>query len=230
MLETRPASVPPPPNADLDLAFDFWQEGGVLSCTVRNLTDHPLYLDLSRTQLIINGLAHDYYADEQTTATSTRARAVATWEPTALLGRYAPGTAAASLSSSRTLRPKPVLQVPPQAAVVVGGLSAVPAPLLACELNKWKTRTPATLGYSETTSPLRFRQFLTYSAHPDGHDPRTLDHGFWVERVSNMSAASFRGPLLKDERCGRKLLTTHPTLPYAKRGNLYVAFRPVSTL
>lgn len=219
VLETH-APATPTANTDLRLDYNFWNEDGGVSCTVTNLTAAPLYVDLGRTQLIVNGMAQDYYQDEELTTTTAVARA------RSLYG-YS-GVTSTQSARTRAQRPRPVLQVPPHAAIVVGGLSAVPTRVLSCELDKWKTSKPATVSFTEADSPLKFRQFLTYSARPDGAEPRTLDHAFWVERVSNMSSGSFQGATVKDERCGKKLLTTHPALPYAKNGNLYVAFRPAS--
>ena len=219
VLETH-APVVPTANADLRLDYDFWHEDGGVVCTVTNLTAAPLYVDLSRTQLIVNGLAQDYYQDEELTTTIAVAR-------THSLYGYSGATSTQS-ARTRAQRARPMLQVPPHAAIVVSGLSAVPSRLLHCELEKWKASKPATVSFTEANSPLKFRQFLTYSARPDGSEPRTMDHAFWVERISNMSLGSFRGASVKDERCGKKMLTTHAAMPYAKEGSLYVAFRPAS--
>lgn len=223
VLETH-ASATPTANNDLRLDYNFWHEDGGVSCTVTNLTNAPLYVDLGRTQLIVNGLAQDYYQDEELTTTT----AVARTRP-AMYGYYGGGTVSQS-ARTRSHRPRPILQVPPHAAIVIDGLSAVPTRVVHCELDKWRMTKPATVSFTEADSPLKFRQFLTYSTRPDGAEARTMDHAFWVERVSNMSPGSFRGPAVKEERCGKKLMTTHPAMPYAKSGNLYVVFRPISTL
>jgi hypothetical protein len=228
VLETHAATSSANPDVLLD--YNFWNEGGVVACTVRNQTDAPLYVDLNRTQLIINGLAQDYYSDEQQTTTIARGRSMATAYASPWLGYYTPGSASTQSSNSRTLHAKPLLQVPPRAAIVIGGLSAVPTRLFHCDLEKWRSSKPATVAFTEEASPLKFRQFLTYSRRPDGSDARTIDHAFWVEKVSNMSLASFQGNRVRDESCGRKLATSHGAMPYAKAGNLYVAFRPASPL
>ena len=226
VLETH-ALAAPTADQTLALSYDFWSDGGQITCTVRNLTDAPVYLDLNRTQLVVNDLAQDYYQDEDLTTTTAVARARPVYGGYGS-GLFYNGTASTQSASSRRRRPKPVLQVPPRAAVVIGSPSAVPARLRHCDLQKWRNSQPATVAFTEATSPLRLRQFLTYSLRPDGTEPRTLDHGFWVERISNMSPASFQGARIPDERCGKKLLTTHGAMPYAKTGNMYVVFRPLA--
>lgn len=51
--------------------YKFWGEGGNAGFEFYNKTDQIIYLDLSKTFFIKNGVAHDYYVDKTVTDTET---------------------------------------------------------------------------------------------------------------------------------------------------------------
>lgn len=52
--------------------YKFWGEGGNSGFEFYNKTDQIIYLDLSKTFFIKNGVAHDYYTDKTITETETK--------------------------------------------------------------------------------------------------------------------------------------------------------------
>lgn len=46
---------------DIIVAYDFWEKGGEVRFLITNETDENIYIDLTKSFLVINGASHDYY-------------------------------------------------------------------------------------------------------------------------------------------------------------------------
>ena len=133
VLETH-AATPGATDQTLALDYNFWNADGVVYCTVKNLTESSIYLDLNRSHLIVNGFVQDYYTDEEQTTSVVRSRT--SYSP--LLAAY--GSSSSQSASSRRTKEKAVRHLPPHSSLVIGGVSAAPHRLLACDLDKWRMK------------------------------------------------------------------------------------------
>lgn len=46
---------------DLTIDYDFWSDHGKVGFIITNNTDEDIFIDLSRSFLIVNGMTFDYY-------------------------------------------------------------------------------------------------------------------------------------------------------------------------
>ena len=213
----------------LEFTYDFWNPDGVTTATLTNASAGPVYVDLQRAHLIINGRSIDYYIDAEYETSQSVGRAAAVRRPfdSPLYG-YGSGAVGASAAAGNAtrVRTRPVVEIPPGARISVRPMSVVGGPVASCELDRYDNRTNAVVNYDSATTPLRFRFYFTYSRQPDLSAPEVLDAGFRVAKITAMRSGAFLGPSVaaKDPCSGRRLMTTSSTYPFAKPGNLYVGF------
>ncbi len=59
-------------NSEVKVRYNLWSQQGELAFVIENKTDEDLFIDLSRSFLIKNGEAMDYYEDLQQSTQTTR--------------------------------------------------------------------------------------------------------------------------------------------------------------
>ena len=230
VMETRPEAALAPAQPALHLTYDFWNPNGQVGATLTNTTTGPVYLDLNRSHLIVNGAAYTYYSDTEYSSTETIGRSVSRGRTgyNSLLRNLESGGAAASMASSSSLRvrPKAVVEIPPSAHLAVQQKPAIGGPVNTCELSAYDHRRNAVVMYDSATTPLRFRFYFTYSTSPELSALQVLDYGFRVGKITAMMSSTFYGPTVpdKDPCSGKRLMTTSSTYPFANSQNLYVGF------
>ncbi len=228
VFETHPEAYRTSNQPALDFTYDFWNFDGQVGAVLTNTSAGPVYLDLNRSHLIVNGASFDYYTDVEYETSQSIERAAAgrpLYSPLYGYGSGAVGASAAAGSATR-VRTRPVVEIPPGAHFNVRPMSVVGGPVASCELNRYDSRTNAVVGYDSATTPLRFRFYLTYSRQPDLSQPEVLDAGFRVVKITAMMSRAFLGPTVADtDPCtGKRRMTSSSTYPFAKPENLYLGF------
>ena len=157
-------------NEDLVISFDLWCSGGESSFSIYNKTDSDLYVDLSRSHLIINNLAKTYYQNRRYTKSSAtnknsevvRSNGVASGSSTtrataSSLGNYAFGNATKSSSySSRsttnlssfsisngyavTFVEEKVVCIPAESAKFFSGFGLIDYLFRTCDFNQYPSK------------------------------------------------------------------------------------------
>ena len=54
-----------------DIIYNLWDESGSMDFVFTNKTDKDIYIDLTHSFFIQNGMAYDYYSDKEYTSTRT---------------------------------------------------------------------------------------------------------------------------------------------------------------
>ena len=230
VFETRPETARAPAQPALDLTYDFWHPDGYVGAVLTNPSAAPVYVDLTRAHLIVNGQSYDYYSDSETTTSSTVGRSAGARRTgyNSLFQTLDQRSAGVSVESSTSMqvRAKTVIELPPGAHRAVRLMPVVGGPVNTCALDAYDRRKNAVATYDSASTPLRFRLYFTYSRQPDLSAPEVLDFGFRVEKITAMLAGAFFGArrMNVDPCSGKKLMTSSSAYPFAKPTNLYVAF------
>ena len=58
-------------NNDCEISYNLWSATGNLDFLFKNKTEHDIYIDMTRSFFIRNGIAYDYYSDIEYTRTTT---------------------------------------------------------------------------------------------------------------------------------------------------------------
>lgn len=188
-------------NSSCDLTYDFWADGGSVSFIVTNKTNQILYVDLSKSFLVKNGIAYDYFLNRTTSKTASvassqsvaaSATAFGVWN---YFGKKVPGSVTASASnsigseksSSIAYEEKPVVAIPPHAAKLFSEYAIMSNRFKDCDLyespNKKET---ASMSFDISTTPVAFTNYICYRVGDNGTD-QFVENKFYVSEVSNQN-------------------------------------------
>lgn len=186
-------------NSACDVTYDFWNDGGSISFIVTNNTNDILYIDLSKSFLIKNGIAYDYFLNRTTSysasvASSQSAGAAGTalgyWN---YLGKKIPGsitaTSASSVGSQKTssvaFEEKPIVAIPPHAAKIFSEYSIMSIRYSDCDLYESPSKKEkASMTFNLTNSPVTFTNYICYRVGDNDTD-KFIENSFYVSAVAN---------------------------------------------
>lgn len=149
------------------ITYDFWSENGDASFTVYNKTDQILYIDMTKTFYIKNGVSTMYYAGR-------------TWTET-----QAAANDHRSSATSTQYAEQPVVAVAPHSYQTFGNYAISKFVILDCDLNRKPLKNePATIAYNSDNTPTTFGNYITYRVGEKGTE-QVVKHMFYVSRVTN---------------------------------------------
>jgi hypothetical protein len=199
-------------NSEVLLSYDFWNSNQMGYFKVYNKTDRPLYLDLDRSHIIINGQSMDYYQDGEEKS-STRFVSSSYYYTT---------MQSAQVVKTVTSKMKKVVEIPPKSFVAFQGLQVLSAPIVDCDIAKINSK-PVSKPFTPENSPLRFRNYLTYSTSPELLLPQVFENSFYAATISNMSELSFLGKSKIFKDCPTDASSkTGREFPYQKPENFFI--------
>lgn len=166
-------------NDTVKIAYAFDGENGPVKISIYNKLQTPLYVDWSKSALIINDNRTSYAnknssLDAELNATQSR------WMNSTTQTGTIQGTIKSQEASGF---------IPPRAWAKESQLSLNPEFLKlpaqpVKEMKRVKGVAVKSFSYSREQSPLAFRSFLTLSAHTDFSNPIHFDHEFWISEIS----------------------------------------------
>ena len=65
-------------DSGISIAYDFWHNKGRFAFVITNTTDEEIYVDLSKSYFILNGIAYDYYLDRTYAITESSGKTTGT--------------------------------------------------------------------------------------------------------------------------------------------------------
>lgn len=186
-------------NSACDISYDFWTDGGSVSFIVTNNTNEILYVDLSKSFLIKNGIAYDYFLNRTTSSTASIASSQSSGAAgTALgywnyIGKKIPGSITASSassvgsqkSSSVAFEEKPVVAIPPHAAKVFSEYTIMSNHFKDCDLYESPSKKEqASMSFNLSNTPVTFTNYICYRVG-DSNTDNFIENSFYVSQVSN---------------------------------------------
>lgn len=186
-------------NSSCDISYDFWTDGGSVSFIVKNNTNEMLYIDLSKSFLIKNGIAYDYFLNRTTTSSASVASSQSAGASGTVLGYWnslftkTPGsltaTATSSIGSQKSAsvayEEKPVITIPPHAAKAFAEYSIMRNHFEDCDLYESPSKKEqASMSFDSSTTPVKFTNYLCYRVGDDSAD-QFIENNFYVSEVSN---------------------------------------------
>ena len=193
-------------DENCDIIYNLWANSGSMDFIFTNKTDKDIFIDLTRSFFIQNGIAYDYYSDKEYTSTVTIGEASTSelmasytkygythtpylWTPTSISrGAKVSSTFTSGYSSSVTTKTEKYIYVPAKASKIVRSFSISNHIYLICgndELNA-PNKESEKITYTKDESPLNFRNRITYILNNDTHN---VDNEFWITSVRNYNAS-----------------------------------------
>ena len=215
-------------NDTLRLTYQFFSERGVVQFTIENKLNKPLYIDWKRSAFIVGKNKVDYWRDEAEVNLEGRANTLSiipVWNRTWLriggvirkanpIDYIPPGTAIEC--DQFAVAPANALQLPGQ-FVLKKVESAIPDRKKPVEVQEYQ--------YTVDTSPVAFRNYLTFSTDKNFATEFVLDNKFWASSVQVMPHKQLTGG---NDWTGLMGTTIFRTSPYYRPNAFFVNFTPVS--
>jgi hypothetical protein len=167
------------------LFYTFWAKGGDASFLIHNKSDKMMYVDLSKSFFIRNGIANDYYKERAWSQTTSEAGAQTQLTDTygVLRSRAYANTYATSASSTEAIKEQKILAIPPHAYKIVSEYTINAEVLRNCELDRYPADT-ASITFEEKNSPLTFSNYVTYRLG-DADQEYVVENTFYIAKVTN---------------------------------------------
>lgn len=168
-------------NDSVKITYLFWAEHGQLSYTIFNKLSIPLYIDLFKSSCIINQEKNDCWQNQITT--------YSVGKNSLLYGAF--GMSSVSAGSSTTSKEEPIVFLPPNSETNRAQFYLYPVSKIEIP-GKQKDKY---IDYTQSNSPVVFRNFLTVSTSDKFDKESYIDNEFYVSKVSEMSKGKFLGKL-----------------------------------
>lgn len=198
--------------------YDFWADNGNIGFKILNKTDITLYLNLSESYFILNGIAHNYFQNrtftnsKNTGATTVSgfgaAKSVTGINYSDLLQTnklFVTSTAGISLSEgySVSYTEEKIIAIPSNTAKLVSEYSINSSLYRDCDLYKYPNKNQIkTKTFTKATSPLIFSNRLVYWLEKD-MKPIKFVNEFYVTEITNYAEPDIT-ELSHEEFCEQK--------------------------
>ena len=196
-------------DANVRIFYDFWGSRGVMSMSIYNKSDKPIYIDWKKSTYINNSVKINYWEDVeiQNTASYGLARNVNVYYP--LLNGSGNVQSSNSMSITKVKKDERITFIPPKtvftkAPVRIYALRENPMGLDSdfIEVSRFDKPKKKTKVYQQSfdkdSTPLVFRNFLTYSFQEDFEAEVNVDNEFYVSAVLEMNRNNFEDFLYKE--------------------------------
>lgn len=228
-------------DENCEITYDFWSEQGNIDFVFKNKTEENIYIDLSQSFFIRNGIAYDYYTDSEHTqskitvtgasASLSKSQAfygyqLPLWMPTTISrSAQVTGNSSVGVSGSTTIKDPKVICIPAKSAKSISGFRISNYVLLDCnniELNKPKKSSPR-INYIKNESPLTFRNRLVYNVGKS-EEGITVDNYFWVSGYTNYSQRDFYIKQQEDNCFNKNTINTIKIDKYKAANKFYNSY------
>ncbi len=157
-------------NDSIRVKYDFWGENGVMSYEINNKMDKPIYIDWKKSSYIVNTVKLDYWQEEERVITSSVYQQYLNKNNTNPVGY------GVSVSQGKVIKEERVTFIPPKS-------------------NYYRTQfristqqldfSKDTISYDSLSTPLNFRNFLTYSTNEHFEKESYINSDFYIGKVYN---------------------------------------------
>ena len=177
-------------NDTLKITYDFYSDNGTMKFTIYNKTDKPLYFDWKKSAYIINERKFAYWADEAEINARTTGYQIQWLE---WLSTETSKTIGTIKSEDR------IEFIPPRTKTAKDKfrlskdehIKTFKGPEISLINKNWKKNKSnqtelKTYSFNRSSTPLEFRNFVTYSFTEDFTEEISLDFSFWVTEILEM--------------------------------------------
>ena len=197
-------------NDDVRVLYNLWSKDGRVAFSIQNKTEKDLFVDMSQSFLIVNGLAKDYYRDREITVSSESAVGATFGNDLWARQYYVPAktTVARSSANAVTEHERPVICIPAKAYKSFGSYTLAPALQIKCSNDVDMPKSQSNVAtYAESNSPLKADNRIAYSAYKNCRDLKFIDNDFYIVSVKNYSSKAAVEKVKAKENCYDKQAT-----------------------
>jgi hypothetical protein len=202
-------------NDSLKITYNFWKAKGLMTFSIFNKLDKPLYIDWKKSSYIDNSVKLNYWVDEEKTK-GLSAYGSYYYDGPLLKPRYAiSSTVVASISS--IVKVERITFIPPSSNYYRSQFYILPINFFKLDTktefdevprkDKPKKKTKVYKAtFTKEKSPLVFRNFLTFSLSEDFETEFYVDNEFYIQQVLEMDKRHFEQYRLDETKWGKRYI------------------------
>lgn len=205
-------------NDTFEITYNFFEKDGLVAFVIYNKSSVPLYVDWKRSAFIVGTNKTDYWTDATHFVSVTQGYNIQ-WLRDFSTSR--------NKTAGVIIKPEQITFIPPKTAISMArfkisnsiwnsGLKEQEVPK---NYKKGKTKIK-TANYTDSTSPYKFRNFLTLSLKHDFSSEFYIDHAFWIKNIAQMIDTQFYGPY-RPTQSENGYIAQEPTYPLHKPNRYY---------
>ena len=194
-------------NADCQVSYNFWSDGGYVSFAFKNKTDMDIFINMNESFLVVNGNAHNYFEAKTYTYGSAFATSIGYGESlgVSLSGKTgvwsnkhytASAAVAARISSGSAImnsvsrKEQEVVCIPANSFKTFSKFCLSPDIYQKCEEKvDYPSKKVSLAKFDSENSPIMMNNRLTYGFKSDNMD-KHIDNVFWLGEIENYSEKS----------------------------------------
>ena len=194
-------------NADCQVSYNFWSDGGYVSFAFKNKTDRDIFINMNESFLVVNGNAHNYFEAKTYTYGSAFATSIGYGESlgvslsgktgvwsnkhyTASAGVAASITSKSAIMNTVSIKEQEVVCIPANSFKTFSKFCLSPAIYQKCVKKVDFPSNSASLAkFDSHNSPIILNNRLTYGFQNDNMDNH-IDNVFWLGEIENFSEKS----------------------------------------
>lgn len=189
-------------NDTLRLTYSFWSDKGLVTFKVYNKLSKPIYIDWKNSAFIYNDHKLNYWLEESQSEEGVTSNVVSYNGP---LGKIRTTmNEGVPTHSSAVVTNERVTFIPPKSYYDRSQFYLLPVnqcelsvdcPSIIVPRNDDSTKQTTVYGYdySESNSPLKFRNYLAFSTSQGSKDFFFVDNGFYLASVKEMDMRHYKG-------------------------------------
>ena len=177
-------------NDSVKITYNFWAECGLLSFSIYNKLDKPLYIDWKKSSYIENSNKRDYWVDEE------QANSASFYGNYFYYGAYK--SYGVSSSSTTKVKIERITFIPPKSKYNRCQFYLLPISYYKLDKDlsfdevqrqdKPKKNTKVyRINFTKESSPLVFRNFLAFSLTENFKDEFYIDNEFYIETIKEIN-------------------------------------------
>jgi hypothetical protein len=215
----------------IKVTYEFWARKGVMSFSVYNKLDKPIYIDWKNCSFIYNSNKLNYWVDEQQSALVSYYGGYFYNGPLIKPGYTV--NEGVQASASTTIKPERITFIPPKSYYYRSQFYLLPVDYYKIDT---KTATKTTVPRNDKpkkmttvyeqefdieTTPLKFRNYLAFSFTENATNFIYIDNEFYLTSIKEMDYRHFRGKLVPDSE-GK----SDYAKPFKKKTSFYINIAP----
>ena len=194
-------------NADCQVSYNFWSDGGYVSFAFKNKTDMDIFINMNESFLVVNGNAHNYFEAKTYTYGSAFATSIGYGESlgvslsgktgvwsnkhyTASAGVAASITSKSAIMNTVSIKEQEVVCIPANSFKTFSKFCLSPAIYQKCVKKvDYPSKKVSLAKFDSDNSPIMMNNRLTYGFKSDNMD-KHIDNVFWLGEIENYSEKS----------------------------------------
>jgi len=195
----------------IDIIYSFWVFGGTMTFVVYNNSDKPIYIDWKKSSFIYQGSRLTYWEDKEIHNTTGKFSNI-TLSGASILSLFSPFTTASiGIGSFKSLtmieKEERITFIPPKSKYLKSSYILATKPFsmknaTVMKVNRTdkpkKTTKIKVLEFDKNSSPLSFRNYITWSYDENFVVENHIDDEFYVKKITSMHDYHFAGKMVRD--------------------------------